>query len=80
MGSSQPVADAELLSLLKKAAAELGVTAWIVGGYVRDVILGRPHPNPDVVVEDGDALELARRFAAVAGAPPPLRHIRTPPR
>jgi poly(A) polymerase len=72
MGSHQPVDDRELLRLLKRAAADLGVRAWIVGGYVRDVLLERPHPNPDVVVEDGDALALARHFAEVSGAPPPV--------
>jgi poly(A) polymerase len=66
------VAEAELLQLLNRTASELGVRAWIVGGYVRDKLLGRPHPNPDVVVEDGDALALARRFAEIAGAPPPV--------
>ena len=72
MGAPQPVDERELLALLKRAAADLGVTAYIVGGYVRDKLLGRPHTNPDVVVEDGDALELARRFAELAGAPPPV--------
>ena len=77
MGAHQPVAgaspsDKELLGLLKRAASELGVKAWVVGGYVRDAVLKRPHPNPDVVVEDGDALALARRFAELAGAPPPV--------
>ncbi|GAC1508328.1 MAG: CCA tRNA nucleotidyltransferase [Candidatus Dormibacteraceae bacterium] len=46
--------------------------AWVVGGYVRDKLLGRPHPNPDVVVEDGDALKLAERFAKLAGSGPPV--------
>ena len=72
MGAPQPVDERKLLALLKRAAAGLGVTAYIVGGYVRDKLLGRPHANPDVVVEDGDALELARRFAELAGAPPPV--------
>ena len=72
MGTPQPVDEEELLGLLKRAAADLGVKAWIVGGYVRDKLLQRPHLNPDVVVEDGDALELARRFAELAGAPPPV--------
>ncbi len=73
MGAHQPVAsESELLALLKRAASELGVRAWIVGGYVRDRLLGRPHLDLDLVVEDGDALELARRFAQVAGAPPPV--------
>jgi len=72
MGANQPVSEQDLLQLLERAATELGVKAWIVGGYVRDAVLGRPHPNPDVVVEDGDGLELARRFAELAGAPPPV--------
>jgi poly(A) polymerase len=75
MGANQPVrevSDSELLQLLKRAATDLGVRAWVVGGYVRDKMLGRPHPNPDVVVEGGDALKLAERFAELAGAGPPV--------
>ena len=73
MGTDQPVAsESELLALLGRAASELGVKAWIVGGYVRDRILGRAHLDLDLVVEDGDALELARRFAQIAGVPPPV--------
>ena len=72
MGTDQPVADEQLLKLLKQAAANAGVRAWVVGGYVRDKLLGRPHPNPDVVVEDGDAHGLAEEFARIAGAPPPV--------
>jgi putative nucleotidyltransferase with HDIG domain len=55
------------LPLLKQAAEELGVRAWVVGGYVRDLLLGREHPELDVVVEGGDALLLAERFARVTG-------------
>ena len=73
MGANQPVIEeSELLGLLNRAASDLHVKAWIVGGYVRDKLLGRLHLNPDVVVEDGDALELAQRFAQLAGAPPPV--------
>ena len=55
--------------LLRRAAEELGVRAWVVGGYVRDALLGRDHHDElDVLVEDGRALELAGRFAALAGA------------
>jgi putative nucleotidyltransferase with HDIG domain len=74
MGAHQPVtlSDEELLKLLKLAAAGLGAQAWVVGGYVRDKLLERPHPNPDVVVERGDALKLAERFAELAGAEPPV--------
>lgn len=74
MGAHQPVVldEPALLGLLKAAASGRGVRAWIVGGYVRDKLLGRPHPNPDVVVEQGDAPALASRFAELAGARPPV--------
>lgn len=54
--------------LLGRVAEEIGARAWAVGGYVRDTILGRPHPDLDVVVEDGRALEMAEAFASAAGA------------
>src|SRR5215471_21483637 len=54
--------------LLRRAADEIGVRAWAVGGYVRDTILGRAHPDLDVVVEEGGALPMAERFAELAGA------------
>ena len=72
MGADQPVDETELLALLKRAAADTKASAYIVGGYVRDKLLGRPHPNPDVVVDEGDALDVAKRFAELAGARPPV--------
>lgn len=75
MGPDQPVEPVDeprLLELLRRSAADSSSRAWIVGGYVRDKLLGRPHPNPDVVVEGGDSLAVARRFAELAGAPPPV--------
>jgi putative nucleotidyltransferase with HDIG domain len=70
--AGEPLADGKVLALLEQAAADEGARAWVVGGYVRDKLLGRPHPNPDVVVEQGDALKLAERFAMLAGASPPV--------
>jgi poly(A) polymerase len=78
MGADQPVSQQspqsveEVRRLLAKAASELKARAWIVGGYVRDVLLGRPHPDMDVVVEDGKGFDLARRFAQLAGAGEPV--------
>jgi poly(A) polymerase len=43
-----------------------------VGGYVRDVLLGRPHPDLDVVVEDGLGLEVAKQFASLSGSREPV--------
>jgi poly(A) polymerase len=72
MGAHQPVDDRELLRLLKRAASDVGPKAWVVGGYVRDSILGGEHPDVDVVVEQGAAHTLATRFAELAGAAPPV--------
>lgn len=78
MGADQPVSPQgpqsveEVRRLLAQAASELGARAWIVGGYVRDRLLGRPHPDIDVVVEDGKGFDLARRFAQLAGAHEPV--------
>jgi poly(A) polymerase len=66
--SESPPAVDPALAVLKEAASQLGVRAWAVGGYVRDHLLGRSHPDLDVVVEGGDALELAERFARLTGA------------
>ena len=71
MGKRTPVASGEVnpaFPLLRRAAEELGVRAWAVGGYVRDSLLGRSHPDLDVVVEDGRALDMAERFAELGGA------------
>lgn len=42
--------------------ADQGVPAYLVGGFVRDQLLGRPSYDVDVAV-DGDGLALARRLA-----------------
>lgn len=47
-----------LLKLISSTACDLNTPIYLVGGYVRDLILNRPSPDIDLVVE-GDALELA---------------------
>ncbi|MDO9545861.1 MAG: CBS domain-containing protein [Pelolinea sp.] len=47
-----------LLKLISSAASNLHAPIFLVGGFVRDLILNRPSPDIDLVVE-GDALELA---------------------
>jgi len=45
-----------------KIAKELGMKAYIVGGVVRDILLGKEVWDIDFVVE-GDAIEVARRLS-----------------
>ena len=69
--SGSPATLDPALALLGQAARELGLRAWVVGGYVRDHLLGRVPHELDVVVE-GDALRLAERFAQLTGARRPV--------
>ena len=52
----------EKLEKLGEVAQELGYRAYIVGGIVRDIVMGRKNLDIDILVE-GDARELAKRFA-----------------
>ncbi len=52
-----------ILRLLSQAAEDLGFPAYIVGGYVRDRLLGRPCKDMDIVCV-GSGIELAKNFAA----------------
>ena len=71
MGAGEPLAEA--LRLLSESASAIGARAWIVGGYVRDRLLGRSSEGElDVVVEDGLGGELAAEFARRTGSAPPV--------
>lgn len=55
------------IDLIREAAAEKQVRPYLVGGPVRDLILGRPVLDIDVMLEDG-ASTLARALAKRIGA------------
>ncbi len=58
--------DLALLRLIAKNARTLGMPVYLVGGLPRDVLLGRPSRDLDLVVE-GDAAALACSLAAGYG-------------
>ena len=70
MGAPAPLDPA--FPELERAAGGAGARAWVVGGYVRDRLLGRPVDEIDVVVEDGGAPRLAALFAELTGSPQPV--------
>lgn len=55
-----------IMDVVAEAAVQAGVSAYLIGGFVRDKILGRPTKDIDVVC-DGDGIALAH---AVAGLLP----------
>lgn len=54
--------DLPVFQELQEAASSLGVRAYVIGGFVRDHLLGRPCKDIDVVVE-GKGVDLAKAFA-----------------
>jgi len=61
-----PEGKRALLRQAAEAAQSLGYPLYIVGGFVRDLLLGRPNLDIDLVVE-GNAIVLARQLAGHAG-------------
>lgn len=57
-----PPARLALLETIAHEAQSVGVAAYIVGGFVRDLLLNRPSLDFDVVIE-GDAMRFARHLA-----------------
>ena len=51
-----------VFKLVSETAKELGVRAFVIGGYVRDCFLGNPNKDIDIVVE-GSGIALAEAVA-----------------
>ncbi len=56
----------DLLLLASDRATAMGYSLYLVGGFVRDLLLGAPNLDLDLVVE-GDAVKLVRTLAAESG-------------
>ncbi|GAC1586165.1 MAG: HD domain-containing protein [Ginsengibacter sp.] len=54
--------ELEVLRMISEAAAEGGVPCYLIGGFVRDKIIGRATKDMDIVCL-GDGIELAARVA-----------------
>lgn len=65
--SKLPEKVVSLLREIGTLAGQMGMTAYAVGGFVRDLILGTPTLDVDIVVE-GDGIALAHALARMWGA------------
>jgi tRNA nucleotidyltransferase (CCA-adding enzyme) len=63
---SLPAPAYSMLKAVGELADALGYRAYLVGGIVRDLLVGYPNTDFDLVIE-GKAEEVARRFAARLG-------------
>lgn len=57
----------DLLKTIGEVADELGLEAFVAGGFVRDLFLYRPNEDIDIVIE-GDGIEFAKTFAKLKKA------------
>ena len=55
-----------VFKMVSEIAAESGVRAFVIGGYVRDCLLGRPCSDIDIVVE-GSGIDFARLVGERSG-------------
>lgn len=55
-----------LLSDIAAQAASLNMSCYLVGGFVRDLLLGKPVNDLDIIVE-GDAIQLGKKLVEVHG-------------
>ncbi|MCC5917205.1 MAG: HD domain-containing protein [Cryomorphaceae bacterium] len=57
------IVSGDIFKRIGEAADDLGYEAYVVGGYVRDHLLGRPLPNDIDVVAVGSGIELAQNLS-----------------
>ena len=70
--------DKELFLLRKitRAATSLGMEVYLIGGFVRDKLLGRPTTDADIVCT-GDGIELAHAVASHFHPSPKVSYFKT---
>jgi tRNA nucleotidyltransferase (CCA-adding enzyme) len=56
-----------MLKTIGETAAEIGFSAYVVGGFVRDLFLYRKNEDIDIVIE-GDGILFAKKYAKITGA------------
>ena len=67
LSDSLPTEILELLKDIGNFAAERGIKAYVVGGFVRDLLMGNKNFDIDIVIE-ADATKFAQEFAVYKGA------------
>lgn len=65
-----------IFKIVSDSAARLGMPVWVVGGFVRDLLLQRPSKDIDFVTI-GDSIELAGEVAKLLPGNPQVNFFRT---
>ena len=69
MNLADEIRSSPVFDIVSAAAAQAGVETYVVGGYVRDLLLHRPNKDIDFVCV-GSGIELAQAVASRLGHAP----------
>ena len=64
--------ESKIIKKVAEAALKLNVEAFVVGGFVRDKLIGRDCKDIDIVCL-GDAIELAKAYQELLPSKPHLK-------
>lgn len=67
----------KIFDIISKSAKDLGVDAYVIGGYVRDFLLKRKGSKDIDVVAVGSGIELAQKVAASLSGKPKVQVFKT---
>ena len=67
--------ELKLFERIGDAAQKMGVRCYLIGGFVRDKLLGRPTKDVDIVCT-GDGIELAHKVAKTFVQPPQVNYFK----
>lgn len=71
-----PALDTPLFALVSKAARELDLDAYVIGGFVRDLLLGRDTKKDIDIVAVGSGIALAEKVASLLPHKPKVQVFR----
>lgn len=71
MNFASQITHYQVINQVAAVAQQLGMPTYLVGGFVRDLILNRPNKDIDFVCV-GSGIELATEVAAALELPPPV--------
>jgi len=63
----------KIFDVISKAAEDLGIETYVIGGFVRDLILERGEPKDVDVVAVGNGIELARKVSELLPRKPKVQ-------
>lgn len=65
-----------IFNVVSQVAEETGVSAFVIGGFVRDCIIGRDVKKDIDIVVTGSGIEFARKVAEVLGEDVPVKYFK----